>query len=222
MGKHSDINQVVSDYKSGVISNQECMEFLIKEFMPLFVSKKKMLAKVSTDHRTIGSFKDVYIQAIHDSLENFNFKQHDGFGENRLSFVAYFSGLFGLRTASYMKVLKEELDINKMTLYIDSLKCDVEEIPDQEDFRNRGFKSQDLVRKLGYYSDFGERDLEEFLKTILDKREYRIFWFKMKGMTNEDIGNRLKVQATRNQVGIEWNQICDKIKLKLAERMKDA
>lgn len=215
LAKHDEINEVVSKYKSGKTSHDECFKHLAQAFMPLFWKKKSEMSNVNTDHTWIGDFFDVYLKALDCSLSNFDPDIHNGIGKNKLSIVPYFTSLFNARCDSYKKVIYQVKEEQKNNLSLDSL---------LESITFSKSNNVDIFDYIQHSDDTvkNEVEFENFLKSeVLTMREYKIFFMKMKGKSNEYIGNKMKKQVSYETIRREWNLIIQKIHVHVNKRKND-
>lgn len=215
MAKHSEINEVIRKFKSNKISHDECFKYLANAFQPLFFDKQKEMAKVNTDHTWIGDFWDVYLNALECSLKSFNFNFHTGPGPNLISFVPYFKSLFYKRADSYKtviyKVIEEKSNNFSLESMLDKMTFSKTTNVDIFDYIQH---SDDAVKN--------EVEFEAFLKNeVLSPTEYKIFFMKMKGKSNAYIGSKMKRPLSKESIRKKWNDIAQKIHVRVNKRKND-
>jgi hypothetical protein len=221
LAKHNEINKIVNDYKSGVITHSECVRYIETTFRPLFFKKKKEMAPINTDHTWIGSFWDVYLQSIVDSLKNFSKDMHNGRGENQLSFVPYFQALFNNRCIDYKKVLSKEIkEAEKVTSLEKLLEQNSVGLPK---FQFSISKNVDIFDHIQHHDDSfkNEVEFEKHIKSFLTKTEYKIFYMKMCGRSNAYIGTKMKAYRSGEYIRKEWDKISSKIFEHVTKRKND-
>jgi len=203
MGSNAEINKKVEEFKNGLITKNECLEFLVEAFGPRYwKTLQKFHESVVTDD--MGSIKNVFLDTLGYSLDKFDKGIHDGVGENKLSFVPFFNQMFHFKTITFYKKYRQTLAEAENNLSIENAKNELILMPPKE---------QDAVKRhLSFDHAFTEhKDLEEFLKKTLSNREYKILYMRLKDRGFNFIGSKMKKPCSGEKIRQEWNTVVDKI-----------
>lgn len=218
LNKRVTVNDLVREYKANKIELNQCIHELSTLFRNKYLNKYNKVAHIvnnASAHSKTSDLYTVFLKTIHYSLQKFSFDTHDGRGENKISFVPYFSEQFERRFINFQKSLHIEAKKASNSESLDA-------ILSKDKNKKNTFEEQFASVSFEKCSDLNQKQLEAYLKKNLTKRQYKIFYLKLKGRTNDYVGYHMNEPCSHEKIRMEWNEITGKLKGLLEQRINIA